>query len=674
MPLLFAALSSVTASAQQAAPLPQTQARSEVAGKPTLTVEDIWKNPNLSGVTLSRSGKYLAATASRGGRMNLIVLDLSTRQGNVLTNFTDFDVLSPMWVGDDHLMFSLGQFNSPTGPGQFDGGGLFVVSRDGKYSRRISPTLREIRNTGQNVYRSLTPYRTIPGNDEEVIASGNMTSADSQDLYKLNIKTGRYSLLTTGRPASNTVDWILDSKLVPRVVAASIKDTLTTAIYYRAGADSPWVEIGRFDANKAPVMIPLAFEADDKTLQVAYNGGRDTMAVYRFDPNEKKLAEVIAQHPRFDMGANAIGEPLPGVLKDTGTDRILGYSVSAAKPEVVWTDEARQRTQRTIDSALPGRFNNISRTPDGSKWLVRSYSDQRPMRWYLMDEEKKTLEEIGNSRPWLDNKLVEQRPFVYKSRDGIEFTGYYFLPKDHKPGTKLPTVLHIHGGPQARADTWGNGFGFIEGQLFAAQGYAVIVPNFRITPGIGNKQYYAGFGSWGRQMIEDHEDAVKWGIEQGFVDPKRVCISGASYGGYAALMGPAKNPGFYKCSVAGLAVTDLKYQVQGPDGDFFGNDRADLFWRTMFDIKTWDDPIIRQLSPVFLADRIKIPVFLYAGQDDIRVPIDQINRMNKALIAAGNPPKAYVVKEKEGHGFGRLENNVDLYNQILKFLEEHLAK
>jgi dipeptidyl aminopeptidase/acylaminoacyl peptidase len=398
------------------------------------------------------------------------------------------------------------------------------------------------------------------------------------------------------------------------------------------------------------------------------------MAVYRFDPNEKKLGEVIAQHPRFDMGANAIGERLPGVLVEPRTDRILGYAVSGAKPEVVWTDEARQRTQRTIDSALPGRFNSISRTPDGSKWLVTSYSDQRPVRWYLMDEVKKTLEEIGNSRPWLDNKLVEQRPFVYKSRDGIEFTGYYFLPKDHKPGTKLPTVLHIHGGPQARADTWGNGFGFNEGQLFAAQGYAVIVPNFRVTPGIGNKQYYAGFGSWGRQMIEDHEDAVKWGIEQGFVDPKRVCISGASYGGYAALMGPAKNPGFYKCSVAGLAVTDLKYQVLGPDGDFFGNDSADLFWRTMFDIKTWDDPIIRQLSPVFLADRIKIPVFLYAGQDDVRVPIDQINRMNKALIDAGNPPKAYIVKEKEGHGFGKIENRVDTWTQILKFLEEHLAK
>jgi dipeptidyl aminopeptidase/acylaminoacyl peptidase len=660
------------------ASLPATaQDKAQPAAAPastTLSVEDIWKLPKLANVTLSRSGKYLAATTPQSGRLNVVVIDLEARKGTVLTNFEDFDVLDLSWVGDDRLMFSLGQFNSPTGPGNFDGGGLFVVSRDGKESRRLSPTVREMRNTNQFVYRGLSLYRTIPGNDEEVIAEGNQTDAQSQDLYRLNIRTGKYTLLTSGRPASLTYRWLLDSKLVPRVVTARVKDTLTSVVYYRKDANSPWYEIARYDAAKGPTFVPLSFESDDRTLQVAYNGGRDTMAVYRYDPDEKKLGELIAQHPRFDMGANAQGERLPGVITDAKTDRIIGYAVDAAKPEVVWIDEARAKVQKTIDNALPNLVNSVRRTPDGKRWLITSYSDVSPARWYLFDEEKKTLEEIGNSRPWLDGKLVQQHPFVFKTRDGLEMTGYYFLPKGAKPGDKLPTIVHIHGGPTVRADSWGRGFGYIEGQLFASRGYAVIVPNFRSTPGMGGKNYYAGFGTIGRQMIEDHEDAVNWAVAQGITDPKRVCISGASYGGYAALMGPAKNPGFYKCSIAGLAVTDFKYQLTTFDGDTAPSEEAVEFWKGLLGTRDLDSQLVKEISPVNLAERIKIPVFLYAGQDDIRVPIDQINRMNKELTRTGNPPKAYVVKPKEGHGFGKLENNVDLYTQVLKFLDEHLAK
>jgi dipeptidyl aminopeptidase/acylaminoacyl peptidase len=673
--LLFSAAASIQAThAQIGSTASPQQGNRSIQDSSVLTVEDIWKNPNLSNVALSQTGKYLAATAPVNGRMNLIVIELSTRKATALTNFPDFDVISSTWVGDESLLFSLGQANSPTGAGQYDGGGLFVVSRDGKYSRRISPTVREMRNSGQFVYRSLSLLRTIPGNDNEVIAAGNMTSAESTDLYRLNIKTGRYTLLTSGRPASLSEDWLLDSKLVPRVMEANVKDTLTRVIYYRSDANSPWKEIARYDATKGPVLVPLAFEADDKTLQVAYNGGRNTMAVYRYDPEQAKLGELIAQHPRFDMGATAQGDAVDGPIVDPVTDKILGYAVTAAKPEVVWLDEERQRVQKMINAALPSTSNSIQRTPDGKKWLVVAQSDVKPSRWYFLDEASKTLEEIGSAQPWLDGKLVEQRPFVFKSRDGIEMTGYYFLPKNHKQGAKLPTVLHVHGGPAVRADYWGSGFGVAEAQLFASRGYAVIVPNFRSTPGMGGKLYYSGFGTLGRQMSDDHEDAVSWGIEQGFVDPKRVCISGASYGGYAALMGPARNPDFYKCSIAGLAVTDLKYQMTTPDSDFFGSESVEQFWKGLVGVKSWDEPIVRELSPVYLASKIKTPVFLYAGQDDIRVPIEQINRMNKALIDSGNPPKAFVVKQREGHGFGKLENNVDLYNQILHFLEQHLTK
>ncbi len=645
-----------------------------VSHSQTLSLEDMFKSPQLASPTLSRSGKYLAATAPHKGRMNLMVMDMETRKGTLLTSFDDFDVLNVRWVGDEKLLFTLGLFNSPTGPGQFDGGGLFVVGRDGSGSRRLAATVRELRDTRQRVYRTIAVYRTIPGNTNEVIVEGNLTSADSEDLYRLNLNNGRTTLLTSGRPSDLTSGWLLDSKFVPRVVVAGVKNELTQIVYYRKDADSPWVELTRFSRDKGAVFVPLAFESDDQMLQVATNKGRDTMAVYRYDPNTKTLGEMVASHPRFDMGADSQGARVAGIITNPVDDKIIGYRVNGDKPETVWLDAGRSKIQAMLDQALPGTINTFARSADGSRTLVTSFSDLKPTRWYLLDEEKRKLEEVGAARPWLDGKLVEQRPMRYTTRDGLEIPGYLFLPKDYKEGTKLPIIVHIHGGPQVRADSFGNGFGTREGQLFASRGYSVLVPNFRVTPGLGNKIYSAGFGTYGRQMSEDHEDALAWAVKEGYADPKRACISGASYGGYAALQAMVKTPDLFKCAIAGLAVTDLEYQLTTPDSDFYGSETADKFWREMVGTKDWSQPIVAAMSPVNNASKIKGAVFLYAGKDDVRVPIPQILRMDRALTAAGNPAKAFVIKEKEGHGFGIPENNVDLYTQVLKFLEVQIGK
>jgi dipeptidyl aminopeptidase/acylaminoacyl peptidase len=637
------------------------------------TLEEIWKNPLLSGVTLSKSGRYLAATAPARGKMNIVVIDMDTRKGTIITGYENYDVVGINWIGDEKIVYSLGQANSPTGAGQFDGGGLFVVAREGGANKQLSATIREQRARNNYVYRYYDFFRTIPDNTNEIIVSGNATSADSQDLYRMNLNTGRTEIITQGRPASRTEDWLLDSKLVPRIAVSNVKDELTQVVHYRKNAESPWEEIARFSRDKGEPFFPLAFESDDQTLQVATSRGRATMGVFRYDPNKKQLGELIASHPRFDMGANFNGQGVSGVLSSVD-DKIVGYRVNGDKPETVWVEESRAKLQTMLDAALPGTVNSFQRTPDGKKYLVTAYSDTRPTRWYFLDDTKKTLEEIGAGRPWLENKLVEQRPIRYTTRDGLEITGYLFLPNGYKTGTKLPTIVHIHGGPSVRADSFGSGFGYLEGQMFASRGYAVVVPNFRITPGFGQKIYQAGFGTIGRQMSEDHEDALKWAIDQGYTDPKRACISGASYGGYAALQAMVKTPDLFKCAVAGLAVTDLVYQNTSVETDYVGSPAAVDFWKAIIGTDDLRSQKVRDLSPVNSASKIKGAVFLYAGEDDVRVPIDQINRMEKALRAAGNPAKAYVVKEKEGHGFGKLENNIDLYTQVLKFLEEQIGK
>ena len=664
-----AAVLALAAAIAAAAVAPAVATAAEPTAQPTL--EELLKPPQTLNVTLSRNGEYMAVTTPYKNRMNVAVIEMATRKGTLITNFEDFDVVSMAWVGNDRILFSLGQLNAPTGPTEQYAGGLFMVARDGRDSRAIAPTAQESRRKNQ-LHRSMSLLRTIPNSSEEVIAIGNLTDGESADLYRLNVRTGRYTLMTHGRPASYTMSWVLDNKLVPRVVTALVKDSMTQVVYYRDGENAPWTELARFDMNKGPTFVPLAFESDDKTLQVATNQGRDTMAVFRYDPAAKKLGEMIASNPRYDIGADAAGFNVPGVLVSTKDDKIIGYRVAGAKPETVWIDEWYAKTQAALDATLKDRVNLFGRAPDGKRVIVVSYSDQAAPRWFLFDDEKRTIEEIAASKPWLDNKLVAQHPFTLKTRDGLEIPGYYFLPKGAKLGDKLPTVVHIHGGPAARADHYADGFGYREAQVLASRGYAVVVPNFRITPGFGGKIYYSGFGTYGKQMSEDHEDAVRWAVDQGIADPKRICISGASYGGYAALHALVRTPGLFKCAVAGLAVTDMEYQITTLEGDTGWQERFIKFWKAV--VGTEDLSTLKAISPVYHADKIKDAVFLYAGQDDIRVPIRQIDRMHSALRSAGNPPKAYVVKEKEGHGFGKLENELDLYQQMLKFLDEQIGK
>lgn len=642
---------------------------SVAAAQEPLKVEDLVKPPAYAGPQLSDSGRYFAVAIPINGRMNLAVVDLETRKGTALTNFRDFDVIEFAWAGDERLVFTLGQFNSPTGPAAFEGGGLFVVGREGKEFRRLSETVRDTRRQNKFVYRRYQILRSLPGNGEEILALGNQRDADSDDVYRLNVRTGRATLLTPERPA-NSFRWVLDRNHVPRVVTSWIKDTNTYVVWYRKDADSPWQELTRYESTKGPTFVPLAFESNNRTLQVAFNGGRETMAVYRYDPQERKLGELLAQHPRYDMGADASGSGVPGVITDPKTDEVVGYVVAAERPQRVWIDESRARLQRMIDAALPDTSNSFVRTPNGKQLVVTARSDRLPTRWYLLDEEKKTMEELFASRPWIKpGQLAEMRPFLLKTRDGLEIPSYYFLPNDYKPGTRLPTVVHVHGGPTVRADMWGAfSYGVVEAQVLASRGYAVVLPNFRGTPGFGGRIYYAGFGAIGRQMLDDHEDAAKWAIEQGFADPERICISGASYGGYATLMSLARFPATFKCGVAGLIVSDMKMLVTSPAGDIPYSPAAVAFWNRLVGA---DSPskYPPELSPVNLADRIKQPVFIYAGAEDIRTPLEQTTAMVRALERAGNPPKKVLIKAEEGHGFGKVENNVDLFQEMLKFLD-----
>jgi dipeptidyl aminopeptidase/acylaminoacyl peptidase len=633
-----------------------------------LPVKDYVRPPEVSSVVLSPNGKYLAVVMPIRDRRNLAVIDIEARTSKVLTGLTSTDVINPRWVGNDRLLFTMGEANTPTGV--INGGGLFMVSRDGKESRTLNQTRKDSR-------RQISLLATIPGNDKEVLVEGNLRSGDSSDIYRLDITTGRSVLVTETRP-ERTSGYLLDRNRVPRIAFSSVKDSLESIVWYKETPESPWTEIGRSSddprattlKNGEPILVPLAIDNDDRTLLVATARGRDTYAIARFDPKTRQFGETLASHARYDMGVNALGDNVPGLVRKPVTGEIIGYRVEAEKPQTSWTDESYARLQAMVDRSLPGRVNTFQRSE--GRTLIASYSDRVPPEYFLMDEAARKIEMVAASKPWLSEKdLPEQRPFLLKTRDGLEIPSYYFLPTNYQPGQKLPTVVHIHGGPMVRADTFANGYGVFEAQLLASRGYAVIVPNFRITPGFGQKILLAGYGAVGREMSEDHEDAVKWGVAQGFTDPNRVCISGASYGGYATLRALAKTPDLFKCGIAGLSVSDMELQLTSTSGDTAYNVAGQNFWRILLgeDKKPGS---AREVSPVHQADRIKAKVFMYAGSDDIRTPIEQTTRMVDALKKAGNAPEV-MIKKEEAHGFGKLDNRVDLGEKMLDFLAKHIG-
>ena len=630
-------------------PAAQVSATVQVQAANLLKLEDFFRRPEFSEAVLSPNGRYLATLSTVNNRLNLVVIDLDTRQASVLTRYDNIDLGRLRWVGNERILYSAVQLNAPSGQDAPRAGGLFVIK----------------------------PIRPVPGSPDEMIVSAVVSNDDSFDLYRINLSNGRYRLLTAGRPSDRIASWILDSKLVPRVaIAGGAGRSTQRIVHYRRDADSPWQEIARFDETQPPAFVPLAFDTDDVHLYVASNAGRANMAIYRYNPNERKIVEMVAQHPQYDLGASPQGAALNSLVFDPESGALTALRIDADRPQVVWIDESMDKIQASVDATWPDRFNVLSGTRLSSRVLINSYSDTMPGRLYLYDKQQRRIEEIGASRPWLEGKLASVKPFRLTTRDGLEIPSYVVLPRDHKPGQRLPTIVHIHGGPFARdvvqGGRYGPSFGVREAQVLASRGYAVVLPNFRITPELGSKLYYAGFGTYGQQMSDDHEDAAAWAVAQGFADPKRICISGASYGGYAALQAATRPSNPFACAISGLPVTDLKFQRDRADYSF--SPAAVEYWRKVQGVKDFDDPKVREQSPLFHADRIKIPVFMYVGELDSRTPPAQAKRMADALAAAGNPVKDYFVGKGEGHGFGVQAVNVELYERMLKFLEQALAK
>lgn len=624
-------------------------------------LEDFFRFPQFGGLKLSPSGQYLGAIVPVNGRRNLAVIDLSVRKSMGITSMTNQDVRDFWWASDDRLVFNL--IDLQRAGGEQVGAGLYAVDRDGSNGRELSAP-SPISATGASyTFRYSEFLATLPDEGkptDDILVLANDRNARFPDVYRMDTRSGRKTLLTFDSPGEVT-SWIVDQTAVPRAAIVDERRGIVS-VHYRADDESPWRKLGTFDTfkNEPEAFAPVAFDFDGGLIVTARAGG-DKLALYRYDVAAGRLGEQVVGHRNYDVGS--------GLIFDRRAKRLAGATFEADRREFVWFDPQWATWQKMIDQTLPGRVNTLARARNGQVMLVTSQSDKDPASYYLFDPEKKQLERGVAARPWIDPaKMAEQKFLRYPARDGLGIPAYLTLPPGREP-INLPLVVLVHGGPWVRGETWGWDD---QAQFLASRGYAVLQPDFRGSLGHGWKHYAAGWKQWGLAMQDDLNDGVEHLARQGIVDRSRACIAGGSYGGYAVMIGLARDPDFWKCGINFVGVTDLDLQQSATWSDTARLVRdMEFLLQTLIGSPTADRAQFDKTSPVRLADRIKRPVLMAYGGLDQRVPIEHGESMHAALQQTGVPVE-YVIYDKEGHGFLLEENRFDFFRRVEKFLAEQL--
>ncbi|MGU3468194.1 prolyl oligopeptidase family serine peptidase [Methylobacterium sp. C33D] len=416
----------------------------------------------------------------------------------------------------------------------------------------------------------------------------------------------------------------------------------------------PWQTIPRADARTT---FPLHLSADGTTLYMADSRGRDTAALCAVTLATGETT-VLASDPRADLAET---------FTDAETREILGYVASYRVREFHPIDPRASDIPWLAEQGLASPFV-AGRTEADDIWLVGTYSDIAPSAYFVFDRSRRTLTQLPSG--WPELAATELRPMVphtVPTRDGLSLVSYATLPERADAGERVPLVLVVHGGPTLRDEFGCNG----EHQWLADRGYAALSVNFRGSAGFGKAFVNAGEGEWGRRMDDDLVDAVAWARDNLPIDPDRIAIYGASYGGYAALVGLTRNPDLYACGIDIVGPSNLETLLETIP-PYWEAGRHQLE-RMIGDPDTAEGlALLRDRSPLHRADRIRRPLLIAQGANDPRVKQAESDQMVAALRSKAIPV-TYLLFPDEGHGFERPENALSFYAQAEAFLAAHLG-
>jgi dipeptidyl aminopeptidase/acylaminoacyl peptidase len=627
-------------------------------------VEDYTRWPFIDRIAVSPSGTKLAmAVPTVDGRVHLAVMSLAPLgTPKAIAGFDNVDVARVQWVNDERLVFDVTDLRAAY---EESGSGLYAINHDGSGLRLLIAFQVGNDETSSTIASRVLPWEwqlhsTVDDGSPDVIVV--QRRFDSQRSLRalvparLDTVTGERHVLALGAPPGAR-QWLFDRQGVARAVVTG--EDNRRALHWRKAADAPWQQVAEWPRFDASGFDPLMLDAQGGLLVLGARG-RDTEALYRFDPETRTVdKDPLVALQGFDLD--------PAIVTDSATHEILGLHFRMEQGGSYWFDPALRKVQQGVDAALPaGRVNRLhcGRCKSSRFLVVASSSDRQPGEFYLFDREKASLERIASARPWIAEATQGRRSFQrMAARDGLMLPVYVTRPADAPAGKPLPAVLLVHGGPWVR----GHDLGWAsEAQFLASRGYLVIETEYRGSIGYGMALFKAGFRQWGEAMQDDLADAALWAVKQGLADPKRIAIVGGSYGGYAALMGPIRHPDLYRAAVsyAGVSDIELMYDIHWSD---FSDAYKQYGMPLLIGDREKDAARLAAASPLRQVARLKVPVLLAHGGLDRRVPIDHSRRFRAAAEAAGVKVE-WIEYADEGHGWRSPAHRADFWKRVEAFL------
>ncbi|PZT33461.1 peptidase S9 [Stenotrophomonas maltophilia] len=616
------------------------------------------RQETFTDIKISPGGEYVAATVPMEDSTAIAVMRLADKQ--LVGSFRppqknhayEFD-----WVSNERLLIGLaekwGALDKPNPTGE-----LYAIDANGNRGELLVGYRVESKGPGTRIQpkkvEAVAAFLAddLPGDERNVLVTVWPFAEDPfTRVERMDVASGRRV-----RMASSPVrrgEFTTDGQGEVRFVHGSGSDNVNK-LYYRERSGDSWKMINDEAVSKR-IETAIGFSSDGSLayLQAEQTQGPD--AIVSWNPQTGERAVVLRDE---------VVNPYR-IIHRPGTHVPVGALYMGDTPRTRFFDEKspEARLYRSLEAAFGGPVYITSSTRDGRVVLVETWSGTNPGDFYVYDTEARKAEHLISRSDWIDiDRSATVRPVALKARDGLPLHGFLTVPSG-SDGRNLPMVVMPHGGPFHVFD---NGQYDRETQILAAAGYAVLQVNFRGSGNYGRAHAQAGAQQWGAAMQDDVTDATRWAIAQGIADARRICIYGASYGAYAAMMGAAREQGLYQCAAGYVGVYDLPLMFAR--GDVQERDSGVTFLREWLG----DPAKLGAVSPVNLATQIKVPVFLAAGGEDKRAPIQHTERMEAALKRAGTPVESLYYKT-EGHGFYTLAHRTEYYDKLLAFLSRSLG-